>query len=81
LSSNDPPEIIGRRVSHYEVLDEISRGGMGIVYRARDVKLDRDVALKVLPLEWVSRLEREKALRSRSQGGCRHEPSPHRDGP
>ena len=60
LSSNAPPEIIGRHVSHYEVLDEISRGGMGIVYRARDVKLDRDVALKVLPLEWVSRLERKR---------------------
>jgi serine/threonine protein kinase len=36
--------MIGRAVSHYQVLSEISRGGMGIVYRALDLKLDRDVA-------------------------------------
>ena len=35
-----------RRVGTFEVLDEIGRGGMGIVYRARDTKLQRAVALK-----------------------------------
>jgi hypothetical protein len=33
--------LIGRTLSHYKVLAEISRGGMGIVYRALDVKLNR----------------------------------------
>ena len=39
----------GTRLGPYEVVDAIGAGGMGEVYRARDTKLDRDVALKVLP--------------------------------
>ncbi len=41
--------MIGRTLSHYKVLEEISRGGMGIVYKALDLKLNREVALKVPP--------------------------------
>ncbi len=39
----------GSRLGSYEVTAKIGQGGMGEVYRARDTKLDRDVALKVLP--------------------------------
>lgn len=43
------PTLIGHRLAHYLVLEQIGAGGMGIVYRARDERLDRDVAIKVLP--------------------------------
>ena len=49
----------GRTVSHYRIGEEISRGGMGIVYRATDVRLNREVALKVLPEELVHDQQRK----------------------
>lgn len=63
--------MIGRRISHYLILEQIGAGGMGVVYRAHDERLDRDVALKVLSpdlagdLEFLARFRREARILSK----------------
>ena len=58
----------GTKLAHYDVVEPIGAGGMGAVYRARDTKLDRDVAIKVLPEELsrdperLARFKREAKL-------------------
>ncbi len=60
--------MVGKTLGHYEILEPLGAGGMGEVYRARDTKLDRDVAIKVLPEDFatdrdrLARFEREAKL-------------------
>src|SRR5512139_1094821 len=60
--------MIGKTLGHYEITNQLGKGGMGEVFRAKDQKLGRDVAIKVLPEEFardtdrIARFQREAKL-------------------
>lgn len=51
IVEDNMPSLMGKTIGHYQIISLVGKGGMGEVYRARDTKLDRDVALKILPEE------------------------------
>ncbi len=59
--------MIGKSVAHYEITSLLGKGGMAEVYRARDTRLDRDVALKILPHEFTQDKDRLRRFESEAR--------------
>ena len=70
VSSEHPTDVhqlIGKTMGHYHILEQLGAGGMGAVYRARDHRLRRDVALKVLTIDVASHTEQRARILSEAR--------------
>ena len=62
--------MVGKTLSHYQVLEEIGRGGVGVVYRALDTTLGREVALKVLGPAALREPEQERRFQQEARAAA-----------
>ena len=62
--------MIGKRILHYKIIEKLGEGGMGVVYKAEDTKLKREVAIKFLPPQIAANSDERKRFEIEAQAAA-----------
>jgi len=68
-------DLVGKSILHYKIVGQVGQGGMGVVYKAEDTKLKRDVAIKFLPRQIAASDEERERFKIEAQAAALNHPN------